>query len=186
VLVKGLVFIELLKMVDGAFGETTVDRILNVTPLKSGGAYTAVGYYDCSELILLVDAFSKESGIARPELERKFGHWVMGSFAVGYPDLFSKYDTAFGMLEAIEGDIHIEVRKLYPDAELPSFSTLRLSATELEMTYKSERPLANFCYGLIEACFKKYSETASVVMTDRTSGSEGDAVFLMSKDRASK
>jgi hypothetical protein len=95
---KGLVFIELLKMADGALGEATVDRVLGQTPLKSGGAYTAVGYYDCSELILLVDAFSKEIGIERPVLERKFGHWVMDSSATGYPELFAKHDTAFAML----------------------------------------------------------------------------------------
>ena len=95
---KGLVFIELLKMADGALGEATVDRVLGQTPLKSGAAYTAVGYYDCSELILLVDAFSKEIGIERPVLERKFGHWVMDSSATGYPELFAKHDTAFAML----------------------------------------------------------------------------------------
>lgn len=183
---KGLVFIELLKMAEGALGETTVDRVLDETPLKSGGAYTSVGYYDCSELILLVDAFSKESGIEKPMLERKFGHWVMDSFAVSYPDLFAKHGTAFGMLEAIEGDIHIEVRKLYPDAELPSFSTLRLSTTDLEMTYKSDRPLAHFCYGLIEACMRTYSEPGTITMTDRTSGMSGDAIFFISKEQASQ
>lgn len=182
---KGLVFIELLKMAEGALGEATVDRVLDETPLKSGGAYTAVGYYDCAELILLVDAFSKETGIERPELERKFGHWVMDSFARGYPEHFAKHDTAFGLLEAIEEDIHLEVRKLYPDAELPSFSTLRLSATDLEMTYKSDRPLAHFCYGLIEACLKKYREPGTITMTDRTSGDSGDAVFFISKELAS-
>lgn len=180
---KGLVFIELLKMADGVFGEMTVDRVLDAAPLKSGGAYTAVGYYDCAELIILVDAFSRESGIARPELERRFGHWVMNSFATGYPEFFVKYDTAFRMLEAIEDDIHLEVRKLYPDAELPSFSTFRHSESDLELIYKSERPLASFCYGLIEACFQKYGESATVVMNDRTSGDDGDAVFLINKSR---
>ena len=183
---KGLVFIELLKMADGALGEATVDRVLDTTPLKSGGAYTTVGYYDCSELILLVDAFSNISGIERPVLERQFGHWVMDSFEAAYPALFAKHDTAFGMLEAIEGDIHVEVRKLYPDAELPSFATLRLSATDLEMTYKSDRPLAHFCYGLIEACLKKYGEPGIITMTDRTSGMSGDAVFLISREQASQ
>lgn len=180
---KGLVFIELIKMADGALGEATVDRVLDTAPLPSKGVYTAVGYYDCAELVVLVDAFSRESGIARPELERQFGHWVMDSFASGYPEFFRKYDTAFGMLEAIESDIHVEVRKLYPDAELPSFTTIRHSDDQLELSYRSERPLASFCYGLIEACFAKYREAASVEMTDRTQGSEGDAVFAITKCR---
>ena len=105
----------------------------------------------------------------------------MDSFASGYPEFFRKYDTAFSMLEAIESDIHLEVRKLYPDAELPSFSTIRHSTERLELSYKSERPLASFCYGLIEACFTKYREVASVEMTDRTTGAEGDAVFSIIK-----
>lgn len=85
---KGLIFIELLKMAELAFGEDQVDNILDSITLPSGGSYTAVGYYDCSELIILVDAFSRLSDFSKSDLERQFGHWVMNAFKAGYPDFF--------------------------------------------------------------------------------------------------
>jgi len=178
---KGLVFVELLKMAEAVFGEDKVDEVLDSVVLPSGGSYTAVGYYECAELVVLVDAFSCLSGISKPDLERQFGHWVMGAFKTGYPEFFEKYGTAFDMLEAIENDIHVEVRKLYPDAELPSFNTIRNADATLDMEYVSKRPLAHFCHGLVEACFTKYGETADIDMNDCSSDGRGHARFYISR-----
>ena len=179
-ILKGLVFVELLKMVDAAFGEDKVDEVLDSVVLPSGGSYTAVGYYECAELVTLVDAFSRLSGISKPDLERQFGHWLMGAFKTGYPEVFEKYVTAFDMLEAIENDIHVEVRKLYPDAELPSFNAIKNADATLDLEYTSKRPLAHFCYGLVEACFTKYGETAEINMNDCSSDGRGHATFHIS------
>jgi len=178
--VKGLVFVELLKMAELVFGEDKVDAILDSVVLPSGGSYTAVGYYDCSELIVLIDAFSRLSGVARPDLERHFGHWMMNAFKRGYPEFFEKYDTAFDMLEAIENDIHIEVRKLYSDAELPSFKTIRNGHADLELEYTSKNPLAHFCHGLVEGCLENYGQTAQINMTNYSSDGSGHAQFRIS------
>lgn len=179
---KGLVFVELLKMAEASFGEDKVDAVMETVSLPSGGVYTSVGYYDCAELVTLVDAFSRLSGIPRTELERKFGHWVMKAFRVGYPDMFEKHGSAFDMLEAIEDDIHVEVRKLYPDAELPSFSTIRDGSAELTLEYRSTRPLAHFCHGLIENCFAQYGERADIEMNDQSRDDFGRADFHISKN----
>ena len=56
------------------------------------------------------------------------------------------------MLEAIEGEVHVEVRKIYPNAELPTFATERIAPDALRMDYSSSRPLVPFCQGLIEGC----------------------------------
>lgn len=178
---KGLIFVELIKMAESTFGEDQVDIVLDSVELPSGGAYTSVGYYECSELIILVDAFSRLSGIDKPELERQFGHWVMDAFKSGYPEFFEKYGTAFDMLEAIENDIHVEVRKLYPDAELPSFNTIRNGCTKLDLEYRSKRPLAHFCHGLVERCFTKYGETAEIQISDCSSNGHGHARFHISQ-----
>jgi hypothetical protein len=180
-IVKGIVFVELLKMAEFTFGEEQVDKVLDNAELPSGGAYTAVGYYECAEMVILVDAFSRLSGIPKPELERQFGNWVMDAFKSGYPEFFNKYGTAFDMLEAIENDIHIEVRKLYPDAELPSFNSIRNGDTELDLEYRSERPLAHFCHGLVECCFTKYGEKANIKMVDKSSDGQGCAYFNISR-----
>lgn len=162
---KGSIFLELLKMAEETFGEEVVDRILDTTDLESGGAYTSVGTYSCGELVTLVSAFSDHSGIDREELQRLFGHWMMNFFTKRHGSFFEGKTSAFDILEAIEDEIHVEVRKLYPDAELPTFATDRFSVKELDMVYTSPRPLAPFCKGLIEACLNLFNQKATIEMS---------------------
>lgn len=171
---KGIVFVELLAMAEDTFGEEVVDRVIDAAALASGGAFTSVGNYPCEELMTLIRGFSTHSGIPGAELQRLFGHWMMQSFDRHYPQFFSGRGGSLDMLEAIEGEIHVEVRKLYPDADLPSFDTTRHGPGLLDMTYRSPRPLADFCQGLIEACTERFGETARISRTDL--GAEGQTV----------
>ena len=163
---KGIVFVELLAMAENAFGEDVVDRVIDAADLPSGGAYTSVGNYPCAELMALVRGFSDHSGIPGATLQRMFGHWMMESFARNYPRFFDGRDGSLDVLSAIEDEIHVEVQKLYPEAELPHFDTTRHGVHDLEMTYRSSRPLADFCHGLIEGCVRSYGETAEISRTD--------------------
>ncbi len=77
------------------------------------------------------------------------------------------------MLEAVDGEIHVEVRKLYPDAELPRFDTVRKSKSHMEMAYSSPRPLVGFCHGLIEACVERFAEDANIERGNTDSQNNG-------------
>lgn len=160
---KGVVFTELLRMAEETFGEDLVDEVLDSCDLESGGAYTAVGTYPCSELIAIVQALSTRSGIDGEVLQQKFGHWMMESFSTHYPQFFEDKASAFDLLEAVDGQVHVEVRKIYPDAELPRFLTERLAPNELEMRYTSSRPLVAFCHGLIEASLETFEEHGEIM-----------------------
>lgn len=175
---KGVVFVELLKMAEESFGEEAVDEVLDACDLASGGAYTTVGTYPCSELVEIVTQLSAKSGIPGAELQRKFGHWMMDMFAEHYPDFFKDKADSFDMLEAIDGEVHVEVRKLYPDAELPRFQTERTEDGALNMHYTSARPLVPFCQGLIEATLEEFKETGSVEMLRQDADNTG-AIFAV-------
>lgn len=174
---KGMVFVELLSMAEASFGEAVVDDVIKTSDLPSGGAYTRVGNYPCAELMALVQGLSQHSGIPGAELQRLFGHWMMKSFAKHYPEFFVGKGGSLDMLAAIEGDIHVEVRKLYPDADLPQFDTARPEAGQMQMTYRSPRPLADFCQGLIEGCVSHFGETALIDRQDRASPLRTEADF---------
>ncbi|MBY6162820.1 heme NO-binding domain-containing protein [Mameliella alba] len=171
---KGIVFTELLEMAEQAIGEEAVDDILDQLELESGAAYTAVGNYPCSELMRIVGAVSDLTGIPGDELQRKFGGWMHARFVQSYPQFFEDKSTVLDMLAAIESEVHVEVRKLYPDAELPRFETEWLGEDHLRMTYHSERPLVAFCHGLVEACVAHFGQPAEIGL-DRLS--KGEAVF---------
>ena len=176
---KGMVFVELLRMAEEALGEETVDAVLDEVPLSTGGAYNAVGNYPCGELMALVSAFSTRSGAPVAELQRLFGHWMLKRFAATYPGFFATKTDALQMLEAIEGEVHVEVLKLYPDAELPRFQTERLPDGALRLVYRSPRPLVPFCHGLIEACLEHFDQSAETVLVDRSTSAGGEAEFTI-------
>lgn len=100
---KGVVFVELLRMAETVLGEEAVDQVLDQTELQSNGAFSAVGNYPCRELLSLVDAFGERLGAPPEALQVKFGHWMFSRFVEGYPEFFDGKKDAFEMLEAIEG-----------------------------------------------------------------------------------
>lgn len=176
---KGIVFVELLKMAEDLLGEDRVDAVIAQADLPSGGVYTTVGNYPCAELTALVQGFSATSGVAPGELQRVFGHWMMGVFAQHYPDFFAANPDALSMLESIESEIHVEVHKLYPDSELPRFDARRTAPDRLELDYASPRPLAPFCHGLIEGCLAHYGTTAEITAQDRSDETHSRRDFVI-------
>jgi hypothetical protein len=178
---KGVVFVELLSMADEAVGEKAVDALVSRCRLASKGAYTSVGQYDCRELTLLVEALSSETSISQDELQRRFGHWMLRRFTESYGSFFEAKASAFEMLHSIEHEVHVEVRKLYSDAELPRFETSQPSPDTLILVYRSPRPLVHFCRGLIEACFSYYGEAVDLSVEDYSMPGASLAVFTLTQ-----
>ncbi|MFW2587306.1 heme NO-binding domain-containing protein [Sagittula sp. SSi028] len=168
---KGTIFTELVKMAEDAFGEDTVDMVLESADLENGGAYTTVGNYPCSELIKIVMAFSAHSGLSPEVLQRKFGHWMLDYFVANFPEFFAEKTDTFGLLESVDGEIHVEVKKLYPDAELPRFDTERPQDGQLDLIYSSPRPLDAFCHGIVEASLAHFGQTGEITRTPADDGS---------------
>jgi hypothetical protein len=163
---KGIVFTEFLEMVEDRFSPAIADRIITAADLPSGGAYTAVGTYDHTELVRLVTRLSTETGITASDLVRAFGTHLFSRFATGYSQLFDGIGSVFAFLEGLEGYIHVEVRKLYPDAELPQFVCVIANPHTLTLTYQSVRPFADFAEGLLLGCIAHFDEPIDVHRED--------------------
>ncbi len=159
---KGIVFTEFLDLVEQNFGYEMVDHIIQESKLANGGAYTGVGTYPHSEMVSLVTNLSNRAEIPVASLLKLYGRHLFGVFEKSYGRFFTEVDSAFALLQHIENHIHVEVLKLYPDAELPRFETSHLSENTLEMIYHSERKMADFAEGLIEATLEHFNETATI------------------------
>jgi len=178
---KGIVFTELMDMVEDAFGEELMEDVLDDCTLESGGAYTAVGTYDHTELLQIVTALSKHSDIPVRDLIHKYGHHLFFRFHDLMPQFFDAPDNVFEFLESVHDTIHVEVKKLYPDAALPSFETTRESDAKLIMIYKSKCPFADFAYGLMQGCIDFYKEDISIHEEDKNTDTEFCRVFTLTK-----
>lgn len=159
---KGIVFTEFIDMVESKFGFGMMDDIIESSNLPSGGIYTAVGTYDHTEMVQLVVELSKRTEIPVNELLKIYGKHLFGVLMQSYAHFFPNIQSAFDLFEQIDSHIHVEVLKLYPDAELPKFDTIRINDSTIEMLYQSERKMADFAYGLIEAAIEYYHEEADI------------------------
>jgi Haem-NO-binding len=174
---KGMVFTEFLEMVESKFSADMVDDIIDDSDLPSGGAYTAVGTYDHAELVSMVVALSKRTDIAVPTLVGVFGEHLFGRFHALYPSFFEGVTSALDFLEGIETVIHTEVRKLYPDAQLPQFDCTR-SPDGLQMLYSSPRHFGDLAEGLIKGAVAHFGDKLSIARLEQPNG---DIIFDMRK-----
>lgn len=162
---KGLVFREFVDMVDDVYGPDVLDDILEAADLPvSKGAYTTVGTYPVEEMTSLVEALSAQVGAPADQLVRAFGRYLLPRFFAKFPAFFEEVHDAFDFLERVHDHIHVEVRKLYPDAELPSFVTAREDG-RMTLDYRSQRRLADLAHGLVEALAEHYGESLEIART---------------------
>lgn len=177
---KGIVFTEFIEMVENQFGIELTDRVITSSDLASGGAYTTVGSYDHREMLSMVTNLSKETHIPVADLSRVFGSYLFERFTSIYPQFFADIDNALDMLARIDDYIHMEVRKLYSDAELPRVLCERLPSGDMRLTYRSARPFADVADGLIRGCIKHFNEPINVTRAENTPDST-HAVFLLTR-----
>ncbi len=160
----GIVFTEFFEMVEEKFGYEMVDGLIEKSSGTTNGVYTSIGTYPHTEIVEHVVNLHKETQIAIPDLLRTFGQYLHGTFAKNYSGFFDDASNAFDFLESIERYIHVEVKKLYPNAELPTFESERKGNNQMVLIYKSDRRMGDFALGLIEKTMEYYKEPADVKM----------------------
>jgi len=159
---KGIVFTEFLDLVERKFGLEVVDEIITKANLPSKGAYTAVGTYEFAEMLSLLQQLSEKTKLTIDELLLVYAEHFFDVLKANYPHLINHYKDPIEMLSSVENHIHIEVRKIYPLAELPTFEILEKSDHHLVMIYKSSRAMYSFGLGLMRKTFEHFNSEASI------------------------
>ena len=177
---KGVVFTGFLDLVENNFGYEMVDKIITSSDLMSGGAYTSIGSYPHSELVQLSSQLSRYTEIPVPKQMKLYGQHFFWVLAAQYGHILSQVKTPFQLLESADGHIQVEVKKLYPDAELPQLTTRRVDDKTLEMIYTSKQKMVDFAEGLIESCLKYFDDNSTIEKTNLTK--DGSTVrFIITK-----
>ena len=178
---KGIVFREFYNMVEDVFSTDMMDQLIDATDPESGGSYTTVGTYDYNELVNMVVELSKRTNTPVDDLVFAFGKHLASVFTDKYSDFFEACPNTIEFLKTIDNHIHVEVKKLYPDAELPSFSFDDSSPNYLTLRYQSSRPFSVLAQGLIEGCADYYHEKLNVEMVDQSNAQASNVEFVISK-----
>jgi hypothetical protein len=146
---KGRVFTELFEHVEKRYGFDMVDDIIDAAKLSHDGVYTSTGSYPFEEMVSLIMALVAATEQSLPAVLEPFGTHCFESWVSYAPQYFSRDRKLFDILEGIDEFHEVEVRKLYPDAELPSFVPETRSAKALTLGYYSCKPLAPLALGVI-------------------------------------
>lgn len=180
---KGIVFDEFIDMVETTFGEDMLDDLIdeNSDKLSTGGAYTTVGTYSHEELLVLVSALSDKVDIPIAYLVKSFGLHLAKVFSTKFSSFFEECSDTFAFLKRIDNHIHVEVYKLYPDAELPKFSFEQQNSSSLKLIYESTRGFADLAEGLIEGTSSYYGEKITISKEDLSCENAQKVVFTLSK-----
>ncbi|WP_415886465.1 heme NO-binding domain-containing protein [Neptuniibacter sp. QD37_6] len=163
----GIVFTEFMEMVEEKFSADVLDEVLETPGLKSDGVYTSVGYYDHKDMVKMVVELSKQVDVPVDDLIEAFGQYLFGILISKYPTLKENISSALDFLETVDGTVHKQVKKLYPEAELPEFDCERIDQSTLNLHYRSKRPFSILALGLIKGCGDFFGDKLEVTHTSR-------------------
>lgn len=159
---KGMVFTEFFELVDDLFSIETSEQLIEMSDLPHGGIYTAVGTYNSQEMFTLVSNLASLTNTPVPDLLKAFGKHLFARFLTSFPEFFEGMQSSLQFLPSVDSFVHMEVRKLYPDAELPSFSCEMPESGCMLMIYRSKRNLPDLAEGLILASIEHFGDDLQV------------------------
>jgi hypothetical protein len=158
---KGVVFTELIEFTENEYGFDVVDEIL-IDENGDDKIFTQAGNYSFDELVALFVALSKETGESIENLLYNFGVYLFGRLAKMASFLMDSSSSSIEAISKVDTYIHIEVKKLYPDADLPDFRVVEHKEDLLKIEYSSEKNLQPFAKGLMVGCGKHFGEELNI------------------------
>ncbi len=176
---KGVIFRSFLDHVGQTYGENITEQLILNCDLSSGGAYTAVGTYDTTELLSLIGGLTELTGDEIYSIVKTFGEALFPILVERYPSVIQHANNAFELISTVDNYIHIEVLKLYPDADLPMFSPEFKNPGCMWLKYDSERGLPELAEGLLQGCFDYFGEEAEIEWQDLSGGAKTHVLFKL-------
>ena len=173
---KGFIFTNFLEFIETTHGLEMVDEMITNCNLPSEGIYSSFSSYDFNELVSLLTYVSKKTDVNSEILLEKFGIFVFPYLIGKHSYIIDNYDNAIDLIGGIENHIHIEVKKLYNDADLPTFRVVEKTEKKLSIIYNSSKGLTYFAIGLIKETLNHFKVNGTVNI-DKSFGTENGVKF---------
>ena len=159
---QGSIFTAFSDMIIEKMGMEQWNELLDKTDPESKGMYTSGEQYEDSELVNMVILLSEKTGAKPEDLIQAFGEYLFDSLYQNCPTDLSEIKTLREFLLSIHSVIHVEVKRLHPNAYLPVFEYEDGEGNDLIMYYSSKRKLCHASVGLIYGAAKQFKETISI------------------------
>jgi predicted hydrocarbon binding protein len=159
---QGSIFTAFSDMIIEKMGIQAWNNLLEQVKPSSEGIYTNGMQYDDEELMALVAALSNNTGIETASLVRTFGRFIFIRLYNSSPTNLSHINNLKDFLLSIDGVIHKEVKRVYPQAYLPSFDYKETAQGDLQMYYHSKRKLCHLSEGLILSAAEHFKQNITI------------------------
>jgi hypothetical protein len=176
---KGIVFNIFEDFITENFGIETWNEVLEKAELRSGKIFVAPASYPDDDFLSLVTTAVDLKGLDLSEAVRMFGRYTFGKLAERYSELVSPYRTAKDFLLKVDSIIHVEVKKLFSDAEPPSFTYEDPAKDRLIMHYNSRRRLCLFMEGLLEGVAEHFKTRIDYRQVKCMNRNDSECIFDM-------
>jgi predicted hydrocarbon binding protein len=159
---KGIIFTSLQDMVEEKFGLDCWEAIIDNPAVTSVGLYTSVNTYPDEELLALVAGLSEYVNLSVEPLLEAFGEYLLPKLVGSLPANLVDYDDLWPFLAAIDDVIHVEVKKLHPNALTPTIKVLSRTKNTMSLSYKSPRKMCFLALGLIKSAGEYYNTPVTI------------------------
>jgi hypothetical protein len=160
---KGIIFNALESFVDQNFGEETFDRILEKNLPEISEPFVGPKTYPDQYLFSIIALILEKYQLDSEETIRQFGEFLFGLLAKKYPHFMQDFVHPKEFILTIHNVIHVEVKKLFPEAITPDFSFKELKNGSLEVTYSSPRKLYSLAEGLLIGSAKHFQTEMKII-----------------------
>ena len=161
---KGFIFTNFIEFVETNHGLEMVDEMITNCNLPSEGIYSSFSNYDFDELVSLLTYVSKKTDVHPEILLEKFGVFVFPYLIGKHSYIIENFDNPIDLIGGIENHIHIEVKKLYNDADLPTFRVVEKTTKKLTIIYNSSKGLTFFAIGLMKETLNHFNVNGSITI----------------------
>jgi len=161
---KGFIFTNFIEFVETNHGLEMVDEMITNCNLPSEGIYSSFSNYDFDELVSLLTYVSQKTNVNPEILLEKFGVFVFPYLIGKHSYIIENFDNPIDLIGGIENHIHIEVKKLYNDADLPTFRVVEKTTKKLTVIYHSSKGLTFFAIGLMKETLNHFNVNGSITI----------------------
>lgn len=155
---KGVIFNLFEDFVTDGFGEDAYESLLDAATLETTEPFIGPGLYPDEDLLALVGQAVEQLDVPLPDALRAFGRYALPKLVAAHPNFAEPGVGAKEFLLSVDAVIHVEVKKLFPDAVTPAFSYEDPAEGELLMRYRSDRRFCHLVEGFFEGVSDHFSE----------------------------